>query len=690
MRIENLFWIGFVGGGLALLFAFLQLGRLLPLPVGGQSAQDLTTALRKGTHAYLKWQLPLSLGGLLLVFGILEALAYGGFWDFFSPPALLSGGLCALLTGAVSAGLTAAAGPRAADAAGDRLDRGVDASLSAGTVSGFLAVGLVLLHLTVWFFLLRYQFACDAEAIVRTLLFLGLGSALTCLLLRMGSVFAQGAALAAQASDREMGLPPDDPKNPAAIADRIGHGVGTAAGMGAELYCACELLLPAALYLGRSVFAPADMTWNAMLLPLAVAVIGVVASLIGLLTVRPKERGDRYSLPWCLRLAALVPALLTAAAALPITYLLTGNFGLCLPILAGVAMSVLVPLCGEYFTSDTYRPARSLADTAETGSPAAITAAMGTGLCAAVLPLLLAAAALAAAFWTAGGWFHFYQGVYGMALAGAALLSVSLIPLSAALCGPVGDCAAHAASLTDAEEAPRRRTDSLAAIGASAANGGRCLSAVSALWAGLTLFLLMTRDGGLPLNAPLILGGLLGCAAVVLFLGFFLLAIRRAANATLLRARKQFQDNEALMDGSEAPDYAACVSRCAVRSLLGSILPALSAVLVPTVLALPLGLFSPAGHAALVGYAGAVLALSVPLSLFFTLSGGVLSGTRRYVDSGRKGGRGSECHRSVLAAERSLAPLSLAAGPVLLALVRLTLALALFLAALINTLPASL
>ena len=677
-----------MGGALALLFAFLQLGRLLPLPVGGQSAQGLTAALRKGTRAYLKWQLPLSLGGLALVFGLLEALAYAGYWDLFSPPAFLSGGLCALLTGAVAAALTAVAGPRAADAAGDRLDRGVDAALSAGAVTGFLAVGLVLLHLTVWFFLLRYQFGCDAETIARTLLFLGLGSALICLLLRMGSIFAQGAALAAQAADREMGLPPDDPKNPIAIADRVGHGVGTSAGMGADLYCTCELFLLSALYLGQGVFAPADMSWNAMLLPLALAVIGVAASLIGFLTVRPKERGDRYSLPWYLRLAALMPALLTAVAALPVTYLLTGNFGLCLPIFAGLAAGVLVPLCGEYFTADTYKPARSLADIAETGSPAALTAAMGAGLGAAVLPLLLAAAALTAAFWTAGGWFNFYKGVYGMALAGVALLSSSAVSLSAALCGPIGDCAAHAASLTDAEEAPRRRADNLAAIGASAASGGRCLSAVSTLWAGLILFLLMTRDGQLPLNAPLVLGGLLGCAAVALFLGLLLLSVHASAKAALLRARKQFQDNEALMDGSEAPDYAACVSRCAVRSLLGSILPALSSLLIPAVLVFPLGLFSPAGYAALVGFAGTVLVLGVPLSLFFSLSGGVLSGARRYVESGRKGGRGSECHRSVLTAERALAPLSLAAGPALLSLVRLTLALALFCGSLISALPA--
>ena len=155
MRIEDLFWIGFVGGGLSLLFAFLQLGRLLPLPVMGEPAQGLAAALRKGTNAYLKWQLLLSVVGLALVCGLLAALAYLGLWNWLAPLALLSGGLCGLLVGIAGAKLTAAAGPRAAQAASERLDRGVDATLTAGAVVSFLAVGLGLIHLTGWFFLFK-------------------------------------------------------------------------------------------------------------------------------------------------------------------------------------------------------------------------------------------------------------------------------------------------------------------------------------------------------------------------------------------------------------------------------------------------------------------------------------------------------------------------------------------------------
>ena len=683
MRIEDLFWIGFVGGGLSLLFAFLQLGRLLPLPVVGEPAQGLAAALSKGTNAYLKWQLLLSAGGLMLVAGLLAALAYCGLWSWLAPLALLSGGLCGLLVGAAGAKLTSTAGPRAAQAAGERLDRGVDAALTAGTVVSFLTVGLGLLHLTGWFFLLKYCMGYDAETIARTLLLFGLGSALVSLLFRMGSIFARGAGIAVETVDREMGLPPDDPKNPVAITDQVGHGVGAAADMGAGLFCTYEGVLFAALFWGQRVFSPADMGWNAMLLPLAVAAAGVFASLVGFLTVRPKERGDRYSLPWCLRFAALVPAVLTAVAVLPLTYFLMGNWTLCLPIFSGLAAGILIPLAGEYFTSDTYRPARSLAEAADSGTVTALTGGFGIGLCSSALPVLLTAAALAVAFWTAGGTSDFARGVYGIALAGVGMEAVSGMALASAVSGSVGDCAAHAAALTDAEEASRRRADNLAAIGASAANGGRCLSAMSTGVMGLVFLSHLAQSGAeqAPIAAPLLSGYFLGTIAVLLFLGLLLLAVRGTAKAVVLQARRQFQDNEELIDGSEAPDYAACESRCATRSLLGAILPILLALAVPAAAGFLLG---PWG---LAGLSGVLLTLSVPLSLFFSLSGGALSGARRYVESGRRGGRGSDCHRSLLTAERSLASLSLAAGPALLALARLTLVLASLCAALLSSLP---
>ena len=438
-----------MGGGLSLLFSFLQLGRLLPLSQGDEPSQGLSEALRKGTNAYLKWQVLLSGAGLLLVFGLMEALVYLRRLGQTTPLSLLSGGLCGLLVGIAGAKATAAAGPRSASAAGERLDRGVDAALSAGATVGFLAVGLGLVHLTGWFFLLKYQMGYDAEAVARTLLFFGLGSALVSLLFHMGGVFARSAGTTAETVDREMGLPPDDPKNPTAIADRVGHGVGSAAGLSAGLYSAYENGLFAALFLGVSAFASADMAWNAMLLPLTVAAAGAVASLIGFLTVRPRERGDRYSLPWCLRFAALVPAVLTAVAAIPVTYLLMGSWTLCPSIAVGLAAGFLIPLSGEYATSDTYRPARSLAETAETGSTAALTGGLAMGHLASTLPVLLLAATLTAAFCTAGGLNDFPKGAYGIALAGVGLLSTSGITLTVAGTGPAGDCAAHAASLTD-------------------------------------------------------------------------------------------------------------------------------------------------------------------------------------------------------------------------------------------------
>ncbi len=679
LHIENLFWIGFGGGALCLLFALLQLRRILSLSEGGTLSHGFSDALRKGTWTYLKWQLLLSGVSAALVFVFLVCLVYLHLVNRMSPLAFLSGSLCGILVGSCGAFLTAAAGPRAAQAAGERLDRGVDAAFRAGSVIGFLSVGLAQVHLTGWIYILRPYMDYDPGAVARTLLFFGLGSALAALLFRMGSVFARAAGMSAEIVDRELGLPPDSPPNPVTVADRMGHSV-RAAGSAADLYCCYENILFSALFLASGAFAAQDMTWNAMLLPVAVAAMGAFACLIGFLTVRPQERGDRYSLPWCLRFAGLVPALLTAASTVPVTYFLTGSWQMCFPILVGLSLGFFANLAGEYFTADTYYPARSLAETAETGAAAAVTGGLGLGSLGSALPALLTAVALAAAFCLAGGTSEPFKGLYGLALAGVGMLSVSGIGLAAASCGPVGDCAANVASLIDADEIPRRRADNLAAIGTSAANGGRCTSAVSTALSGFVLLVCLSQILGQTRPEPsLLLGAFGGILALFLFLGLLLLAVRSSTEATLSQARRQFQDPDGLLDGSEVPDYAVCVARCAASSLLGFLPPLLTALIAPVAAGLFLG---PQG---LLGFLGCVLLLSVTMSLLFSLSSGILGGARRYVESGRRGGRGSDCHRAALTAERAMASMGHVAGPTLLSFAKLALTLALLCVSLILT-----
>lgn len=677
MRIENLFWIGFVGGCACLLFALFQWRRVLSLPDGNSSTQGFSDALRKGIRIYLKRQLLLSGAVLALVVVFLALLVYAGLLPWTSPPALLSGGLCGLLVGCCDAALTAVGGPRSAQAAGDRLDRGVAAAFRTGAVTGFLSVGLALVHLTGWVYILRPCLEEEPGAIAHALLFFGLGSSLVALLFRMGSVFARSAGMSAEIVDREMGLSPDSPQNPVAVADRMGYGA-LAAGSGAEHYCTYENALLAALFLGFSAFAGQDMAWNAMLLPLAVSAVGALSCLIGALTLQPQERGDRYSLPWRLRFAVMVPALLTAGVSLPLTYFLAGSWRMCLPILMGLVLGCLVNLAGEYATSDTYRPARSLAETAEAGPAAAVTGGLALGSLGSVLPALLTAGALAAAYCLAGGMEDPAMGIYGLALTGVGLLSVSGAGLAAASCGPVGDCGAAAAALIGADEAPRRRADNLAAIGASTANGGQCVAAVSTLLSGLALLICLSQLLDPGEFGPILLPGILfGLLALFLFLGLLLLAIRNSVQATLSQARRQFQDSDDLSEDPVTPDHAVCVTRCATASLLGFLLPLLAALLSPMAAGLLLG---PQG---LLGFLGCVLLLSVALSLLFSLSGGVLSGARRYVESGRRGGRGSGCHRAVLTAERTMASLSQVAGPALLSFAKLAITLSLLCSALI-------
>ncbi len=677
MLIEHLFWIGFAGGALAFLFALVQLGRVLPLPEGGSPAQGLAAALRKGTNAYLKWQLLLSGGFLLLVLGLFTGLYYGRVLEPLTIAAFLSGSLCSLFVGVAGAKLTAVAGPRAADAAGDRLDKGFNAALCAGSAVSFLAVGLALLHVTGWSFFLKYSLQQGPEEMALTLLPLGVGSGLMTLLFHMGNLFAGSAGLAGEMIDREMGLPPDSPQNPAAIALRIGHGVGAAANTAAGLHWGFESALLASLALGAAAFSPHDLGWNAILFPLVTASAGVLCAILASFAVPARERGDRYSLPWSLRLSQLLSSLLIAVVSFPLSYFLTGSWDLCWAVTAGLAAGLLSGLLGEYFTADTYKPARSLAQTADAGAAPTVAGGLGTGFTASLLPGLLAAGALAAAFFTLGGIADPSRGLYGAALAGLGMASTMGLSLAAALCGPVGDNAAHTLSLIDDGEVPRRRADSLAALGAAASNGGKCLDSSLTALTGLSLpaglVLLLRREGqGLPQpDLPLLCGLLLGGLTVLLFLGLLLRGLRRTAHSTAEQARQQFRASEGLLEGIEDPDYAACVKRCGTRSLLCSLPPFLLAVLSPLGAGLLLG---PQG---LLGFLGSLLLLAVLLDPAFSLSAGVLSGARRYVESGKRGGRGSDCHRATLQAERALSPLRTVAGPALTAFCKAALSLAL-------------
>lgn len=668
MLIENWFWIGFAGGGLSLLLALIQLLRLLPLSKGEAPARGLADALGRGTNVYLKWQLLLSVGFLLLTLLLFIPLYYGYALEPLTIGAFLSGSLCSLLVGIAGAKVTAAAGPRAADAAGRRLDKGVNAALRAGSAVSFLAVGLALLHVTGWFFLLRYQFSYGPDELALSLLPLCAGSGLMTLLFHMGSLFSGSAGLAQQLVDREQGLSPDSPQNPAAIALRVGHGVGAAARTAAGLHWGLECALLAAFALGAAAFTPGDMGWNAMLFPLAIVSAGVLCSLLGSLAIPARERGDRYSLPWTLRLSQLLSAVLLAVVSFPLSYLLTGAWDLCWTVTIGLLAGLLTCLLGEYFTADTYKPARSLADAAELGAAPAVAGGLGSGFAAGVLPGVLAAGAFAAAFCLLGGVDNLSKGLYGAALAALGMAAPSGVSLAAALCGPVGDNAAHTLSLIDDGEAPRRRADALAALGASALNGGKCLDASLTALAGFSLLAclaaLLSQDGVRPL---LLCGALLGGLSALLFLGLLLRSLRRTSLATAAQAGQQFRD----ADEPVEPDYYTCLTRCATRSLLGSLLPFLLALLTPLGTGLLLG---PQG---LLGFLAALLLLALLLGPAFSLSGGVLGGARRYVESGKRGGRGSPCHRSTVQAEEMLAPLRDVAGPALVVFCKAALSLSL-------------
>lgn len=657
MQLENWFWIGFVGSAFALAAALVQLGRLFPLSEGGEAALGLSAAVKKGARLLLLRQAILTGVLFLLGFAGLELLVLRGGLDApLLPFAFLSGGLCCALAGLFSAWAVLLAGPRAARAAAGRLDRGARALFTAGAAPGFFSLGLNLLHATVWYYLLRSQLGADPALIAQAMLLMGLGSALLSLVSGAGTLISQGSRMAAgEAED----LDEADPRNPAAIAVQAGHALGSAATLGCTLHSACALALFTAPALGAAAFEPDSMAWNAVLLPFLLTAAGAFCSLLGLLTLRPVERGDRKGLSAALKKPFLVSALLTAALSLPLVYLLTGSWALCAPILLGLALGCVLALWGERNASDAAGPALSLAENADAGAPATLLGGCFQGGKAALGTLLFTAAAGIGAGLTAGAG----KGLYGVSLAGTALLSVAGPLLGSALCGPAGQYAAHTALLVKAKEDACRRGADLSCLGAAAENGGRAF-----LLGGTTLTVLPLLGWGLfnlrslPASPLLpLLGGALGILSLLLFFLLLLNALRRSGLAGIKEVRRQLRDIRGLQEGEAPPSYAPCLLSCANNALLWYLPAVAAALLLPAGAAL-------LGRSVLLPFllCGALAALG--LAAFLHHAGSVLDAARRYLEGGRHGGAGSPWHRPVLLSCRLTASWREALGPCLLAL----------------------
>ena len=685
--MENLFWIGFVGAILAIAFAYAQSRKVLGFSEGNDTMRKIAASIRQGANAYLRQQYTTVAKVFAVVFVILLVIAFGSGGEMlsqFTPFAFVTGGIWSMLAGFVGMKIATNANARTAQAASESLNKGLRVAFSSGSVMGFTVVGLGMLDISIWYFLLYYVFGItDASELANIMVMNGMGASFMALFARVGGgIYTKAADVGADLVGKvEAGIPEDDPRNPATIADNVGDNVGDVAGMGADLYESYVGSILATF----SLSAVAGYGFSGMLLPILLAVEGIVCSIIGSFFVKTKEDADQKSLLRSLRTGTYLAAVLAAVVAAPLTYIIVGNWGVYVAILAGLIGGCAIGYFTEYYTSNTYKPTQKLAASSETGSATAIIGGTSLGLKSTVASILIVAAAVLVSYFAAGGSLSvvdesglftetFNRGLYGIGIAGVGMLSTLGITLATDAYGPVADNAGGIAEMSGLPEEVRERTDALDSLGNTTAATGKGFAIGSASLTALALLvsyvdIVQTKTTevlNFTLTSPTVLVGMfIGAMLTFVFSAFTMSAVQTAAQSIVLEVRRQFREIAGIMEGQTDPDYASCVSLCTQGALHEMVIPALMAIVVPILTGLVLG---PTG---VVGLLGGVSVTGFAMAVFMSNAGGAWDNAKKYIESGHHGGKGSECHKAAVVGDTVGDPFKDTAGPSLNILIKL-------------------
>ena len=687
MNWENYFWVGIVGAVLAILFAYVQSRKVMTFSEGNDTMKKIAASIRQGANAYLQRQYTTVAKVFVVVFIVLLAIAFGSNGEMlskFTPFAFVTGGIWSMLAGFVGMKIATNSNARTAQAASESLNKGLRVAFSSGSVMGFTVVGLGMLDISIWYFLLYYVFGItDATTLANIMVMNGMGASFMALFARVGGgIYTKAADVGADLVGKvEAGIPEDDPRNPATIADNVGDNVGDVAGMGADLYESYVGSILATFALS----AVAGYGFGGMLLPMLLAVEGIICSIIGSYLVRTKEDADQKSLLKSLRTGTYTAAILAAVIAAPLTYLVLGNWGVYIAILCGLIGGCAIGYFTEYYTSDTYKPTQNLAASSETGSATVIIGGISLGLKSTVASILIVAAAVLISYFAAGGSLTvvdesglftaaFNKGLYGIGIAGVGMLSTLGITLATDAYGPVADNAGGIAEMSGLPEEVRERTDALDSLGNTTAATGKGFAIGSASLTALALLvsyvdIVQTKTTevlNFTLTSPTVLVGMfIGAMLTFVFSAFTMSAVQTAAQSIVVEVRRQFREIAGIMDGKADPDYASCVALCTKGALHEMVAPALLAIVVPILTGLILG---PTG---VVGLLGGVSVTGFAMAVFMSNAGGAWDNAKKYIESGHHGGKGSDCHKAAVVGDTVGDPFKDTSGPSLNILIKL-------------------
>ena len=688
--MERYLVIGFLGAAVALLFALVQRRKVLSYSEGSEVMQKIASSIREGANAYLKHQYTTVAKVFAVVFVLLLVMAFasdGRVLSKFTPFAFLTGGVWSMLAGFIGMRIATNSNARTAQAASESLNRGLRVAFSSGSVMGFTVVGLGLLDITLWFFLLRYAFGMDDPTMLGNVMVMnGMGASFMALFARVGGgIYTKAADVGADLVGKvEAGIPEDDPRNPATIADNVGDNVGDVAGMGADLYESYVGSILATFALG----AAGGYGFAGMLLPVALAVGGILCSILGSFLVKTKEDATQESLLKSLRTGTYTAAALSAVLAAVLCRAILGSgrwLGVFVAILCGLVGGCAIGYFTEYYTSDTYKPTQKLADASETGAATIIIGGIALGLRSTLTSILIVAAAVLVSYFSAGGSVvivdgsgaftaAFNQGLYGIGIAGVGMLSTLGITLATDAYGPVADNAGGIAEMSLMPDEVRERTDALDSLGNTTAATGKGFAIGSASLTALALLvsyvnIVQERTDevlNFTLTSPTVLVGLfIGAMLTFVFSALTMEAVQTAAQSIVVEVRRQFREIEGIMDFKADPDYASCVALCTKGALHEMVVPALIAIVVPLVTGLILG---PTG---VVGLLGGVSVTGFAMAVFMSNAGGAWDNAKKYIESGHHGGKGSDQHKAAVVGDTVGDPFKDTSGPSLNILIKL-------------------
>ncbi len=658
---------------IALVFAGYKYFSVKKLPEGTAEMASISGKIRSGAMAYLKRQYKTVGIFFAVMFVILTFLAIKGFLTPFVPVAFLTGGLFSGLSGFIGMKIATYANARTANGAREGLNKGLKIAFSSGTVMGMTVVGLGLFDISFWYILLKFVFELPIEEIMSAMLTFGMGASSMALFARVGGgIFTKAADVGADLVGKvEAGIPEDDPRNPACIADNVGDNVGDVAGMGADLY---ESYVGSIISCGALAVA-AGFGINGVLIPMLIAALGILSSIISTFFVSTKEGATQKMLLGSLRKGTYTASIISAIASfVVIKVLMPGSIGLFGAVLAGLLAGVLIGYFTEYYTSDSYKPTQKLASSSETGSATIIIDGVALGMKSTAIPVIIVGISIICSYFFAGGMQSFEAGLYGVGLSAVGMLATLGITLATDAYGPVADNAGGIAEMSGLPKEVRERTDALDSLGNTTAATGKGFAIGSAALTALALIVSYTDEItkinpdalNLSITNPATLIGLfVGAMLPFLFSAMTMQAVGRAAQKVVVEVRRQFREIKGLLAGEGEADYETCVDICTKSSLREMIAPAALGVVSPIVVGLVLGCNG------VVGMLAGALVSGFALAVMMSNSGGAWDNAKKYIEADHFGGKGSENHKAAVVGDTVGDPFKDTSGPSVNILIKL-------------------